>query len=120
MDMESNLNLIKKKIKNKRTEGIFYNGFLLGQGVIIFSNGEMLTKNFIRRKMNGNDEHVRKDGSIYKGVFKFLLDGTKFEGFYTDVEKKYGTYHWKNGSKYQGQFYNGLFHGKGINISFVQ
>ena len=114
----------EKKIKNKRTEGIFYNGFLLGQGIIIFSNGEMLTGNFIRGKMNGNGEHVRKDGSIYKGVFKngkydglgkeFLLDGTKFEGFYTDGEKKYGTYQWKNGSKYQGQFYNGLFHGKGI------
>ena len=48
--------------------------------------------------MNGNGEHVRKDGSIYKGVFKngkydglgkeFLLDGNKFEGFYTDGEKK--------------------------------
>ena len=59
MDMESYLNLMKKKIKNKRTEGIFYNGFLLGQGVIIFSNVEMLTGNFIREKMNGNDEHVR-------------------------------------------------------------
>ena len=112
------------KKKNKRTEGIFYNGLLLGQGIIIFSNGEILTGNFIRGKMNGNGEHVRKDGSVYKGVFKngkydglgkeFFGEGTKFEGFFTDGEKKYGTYEWKNGSKYQGQFLNGLFHGKGV------
>ena len=112
------------KTKNKRTEGVFYNGFLLGQGIIIFSNGEILTGNFLRGKMNGNGEHVRKDGSIYKGVFKngkydglgkeFFEDGTKFEGFYTDGQKKYGTFLWNNGSKYQGQFLNGVFHGKGV------
>jgi len=114
----------EKKTKNKRTEGIFYNGFLLGQGVIIFSNGEILTGNFIRGKINGNGEHKRKDGSIYKGVFKngkydglgkeFFEDGTKFEGFFSEGQKKYGTYQWKNGSKFQGQFLNGLFHGKGV------
>ena len=78
----------EKKTKNKRTEGIFYNGLLLGQGLIIFSNGEILRGNFIRGKMNGNGEHIRKDGSVYKGVFKndkydglgkeFYEDGTKF------------------------------------------
>ena len=114
----------EKKTKNKRTEGIFYNGFLLGQGVVIFSNGEILRGNFIRGKMNGNGEHIRKDGSVYKGVFKndkydglgkeFFEDGTKFEGFFSEGQKKYGIHQWKNGSKYQGQFLNGLFHGKGV------
>jgi hypothetical protein len=114
----------EKKTKNKRTEGIFYNGLLLGQGIIVYSNGEILQGNFIRGKMNGNGEHVRKDGSVYKGVFKngkydglgkeFFDDGTKFEGFFSDGQKKYGTYQWKNGSKFQGQFLNGLFHGKGV------
>ena len=101
----------ENKVKNKRTEGIFYNGLLLGQGIIIYSNGEIITGNFIRGKMNGNGEHVRKDGSVYKGVFKngkydglgkeFFEDGTKFEGFFSDGQKKYGTYQWKNGSKFQ-------------------
>ena len=114
----------EKKTKNKRTEGIFYNGFLLGQGVVIFSNGEILRGNFLRGKMNGNGEHIRKDGSVYKGVFKndkydglgkeFFEDGTKFEGFFSEGQKKYGIHQWKNGSKYQGQFLNGLFHGKGV------
>ena len=114
----------EKKTKNKRTEGIFYNGFLLGQGVVIFSNGEILRGNFIRGKMNGYGEHIRKDGSVYKGVFKndkydglgkeFFEDGTKFEGFFSEGQKKYGIHQWKNGSKYQGQFLNGLFHGKGV------
>ena len=114
----------EKKTKNKRTEGIFYNGLLLGQGLIIFSNGEILRGNFIRGKMNGNGEHIRKDGSVYKGVFKndkydglgkeFYEDGTKFEGFFSEGQKKYGIHQWTNGSKYQGQFLNGLFHGKGV------
>ena len=114
----------EKKTKNKRTEGIFYNGFLLGQGVVIFANGEILRGNFIRGKMNGNGEHIRKDGSVYKGVFKndkydglgkeFYEDGTKFEGFFSEGQKKYGIHQWTNGSKYQGQFLNGLFHGKGV------
>ena len=114
----------ESKTKNKRSEGVFYNGFLLGQGIIIFSNGEILTGNFLRGKMNGNGEHVRKDGSIYKGIFKngkydglgkeFFEDGTKFEGFFTDGQKKYGTFQWSNGSKFQGQFLNGVFHGKGV------
>ena len=112
------------KTKNKRSEGVFYNGFLLGQGIIIYSNGEILTGNFLRGIMNGNGEHIRKDGSIYKGVFKngkydglgkeFFEDGTKFEGFFSDGQKKYGTFQWSNGSKFQGQFLNGVFHGKGI------
>ena len=84
----------EKKTKNKRTEGIFYNGLLLGQGLIIFSNGEILRGNFIRGKMNGNGEHIRKDGSVYKGVFKndkydglgkvFYEDGKKLQGFFSE------------------------------------
>ena len=113
----------EKKTKNKRTEGIYFNGLLIAQGLIIYSNGEIITGNFNRGKLEGNGEHFRKDGSMYKGGFKngkydglgkeFFEDGTKFEGFFEDGQKKYGTYEWKNGSKYQGAFLNGLFHGKG-------
>ena len=113
----------EKKTKNKRIEGLFLNGLLFGQGLVIFSNGEILTGIFQRNILNGNGEHYRKDESIYKGEFKngkyngigneIYKDGSVFEGFFTDGEKKYGSYEFKNGSKYQGEFKNNLFEGKG-------
>lgn len=114
----------EKKTTNKRIEGIFLNGFLFGQGIVIFSNGEIITGNFIKNLLNGNGEHYRKDKSIYKGQFKngkyngngkeTFLDDSFFEGFFSDGLKKYGTYIFKNGSKYKGEFFNNTFHGKGI------
>jgi len=113
----------EKKIKNKRIEGIFINGFLFGEGLVIFSNGEILTGTFKSNILDGNGKHVRKDESVYKGEFKngkyngigneVFKDGSIFEGFFTEGEKKYGTYVFKNGSKYQGEFKNNLFEGKG-------
>ena len=55
---------------NKRTEGIFFDGFLTGQGLVITSEGEIFMGNFIRNKLDGEGEHYRKDNSIYKGEFK--------------------------------------------------
>ena len=113
----------EKKTKNKRIEGIFMNGFLFGQGLIIFSNGEILKGNFIKNYLNGAGEHIRKDKSRYIGEFRngkysgigqeIFPDESKFEGFFTEGEKKYGKYEWKNGSKYEGEFKNNIFHGKG-------
>ena len=112
-----------KKVKNKRIEGIFLDGLLFGQGIVIFSNGEIVTGNFIKNILDGNGEHFRKDKSYYKGQFKngkysgmgkeFFEDGSFFEGFFTDGKKKYGKYQFKNGSKYQGEFLDNEFHGKG-------
>lgn len=112
-----------KKTKNKRIEGIFLNGFLYGHGIVICSNGEIISGNFIKNNINGDGEHIRADQSIYKGQFKngkyngmgreIFPDGNYFEGFFSDGVKKYGTYEFKNGSKYNGEFLNNVFHGKG-------
>ena len=114
---------------NKRTEGIFFDGFLTGEGLVISSDGEILMGNFIRNKLDGEGEHYRKDNSIYKGEFKngkydglgkeiFIDDDNSknnsvFEGFFQDGEKKYGKFEWSNGCKYQGNFFKNVFHGKG-------
>ena len=114
---------------NKRTEGIFFDGFLTGQGLIVTSEGEILMGNFIRNKLDGEGEHYRKDNSMYKGEFKngkydglgkeIFNDGNNeknisvFDGFYQDGEKKYGKFEWSNGCKYEGNFFKNLFHGKG-------
>ena len=110
--------------KNKRIEGIFFDGFLLGQGLVIFSSGEIIRGNFKNNNLDGNGEHYRKDNSIYKGEFKngkyngigkeIFEDGSIFEGFFSEGQKKYGKYEFKNGSSYQGEFLNNVFHGKGI------
>ena len=115
-----------KKTTNKRIEGIFLNGFLFGQGIVIFSNGEIVTGNFIKNKLNGKGEHYRKDKSTYRGEFKnekydgsgkeYFLDGSFFDGFFSDGSKTYGTFEFKNGSKYKGDFLNNVFHGKGVYI----
>ena len=118
-----------KQNRNKRTEGIFFDGFLTGQGLVITSEGEIFMGNFIRNKLDGEGEHYRKDNSIYKGEFKNgKYDGlgkeifndnnnsknsSIFEGFYQDGEKKYGKFEWSNGCQYQGNFFKNLFHGKG-------
>ena len=114
----------EKMTKNKRIEGIFIDGFLLGLGLVIFSNGEIIIGNFIKNHLEGYGKHIRKDNSIYKGEFRngkyhgngteIFADGTIFEGFFSDGQKKYGRLHFKNGSEYQGEFLNDLFHGKGI------
>lgn len=109
-----------KQNRNKRTEGIFFDGFLTGQGLVITSEGEIFMGNFIRNKLDGEGEHYRKDNSIYKGEFKngkydglgkeiFNDDNNSknssiFEGFYQDGEKKYGKFEWSNGCQYQGNF----------------
>jgi hypothetical protein len=112
------------KTMNKRIEGLFIHGFLFGRGMIIFSNGEILTGQFKKNIINGKGEHYRKDQSVYKGEFKngkyegmgneTFLDGSSFEGFYSSGQKKYGKYEWKNGSKYQGEFADNTFNGRGI------
>ena len=109
--------------KNKRIEGIFLDGLLFGQGIVIFSNGEIVIGNFVKNILEGNGEHFRKDKSYYKGQFKngkyngvgkeILEDGSVFEGIFADGQKKYGEYKFKNGSKYQGEFLDNEFHGKG-------
>ena len=114
----------EKMTKNKRIEGMFYDGFLLGQGLVIFSNGEIIQGNFIKNHLDGNGEHYRKDKSVYKGEFKngkyngigreIFADGSIFEGFFSEGQKKYGKLEFKNGSIYKGEFLNNLFHGKGI------
>ena len=113
-----------EKTINKRIEGIFLDGSLFGQGLIITSNEEIFEGTFENNKLKGNGVHHREDRSVFKGEFlngkyngignETYIDGTKFEGFFTEGEKKYGKYEWKNGSKYQGEFKNNLFHGKGI------
>ena len=113
-----------KKTTNKRIEGIFLNGFLFGQGIVIFSNGEIVTGNFVKNNLNGAGEHYRKDKSIYRGEFKngkynnlgkeSFIDGSFFEGFFKDGSKSYGTFEFKNGNKYKGEFLNDVFHGKGV------
>ena len=113
----------EEKTTNKRIEGIFINGFLFGQGIVIFSNGEIVFGNFVKNNLNGYGEHYRKDKSIYRGQFKngkynesgkeYFLDGSFFDGFYSDGSKTYGTYEFKNGSKYVGDFLDNAFHGKG-------
>ena len=113
----------EKKTKNKRIEGIFLNGFLFGQGMVIFSNGEIISGNFEKNKLNGEGEHYRMDQSIYKGQFKngkyngkgkeVFNEGNIFEGFFSEGLKKYGTFEFKNGSKYSGEFSNNIFDGKG-------
>lgn len=110
--------------KNKRIEGIFNNGFLSGQGLVIYSNGEIKSGKFIKNELDGIGEHYRVDKSRYKGDFKngkynglgqeIFEDGSIFEGFFSDNEKKYGKFTFKNGSEYQGEFLNNVFHGKGI------
>ena len=111
---------------NKRTEGIFFDGFLTGQGIIITSEGEIFIGNFIRNQLNGEGEHHRKDKSIYKGQFKNgkyngfgkeILNineiNSFFEGIFFEGEKKYGKFEWTDGRKYNGEFSCGIFHGFG-------
>ena len=114
----------EEKTTNKRVEGIFLNGFLFGEGRIIFSNGDLIIGNFIRNSLNGTGEHYRRDNSIYKGEFKngkyngvgkeIFQDQSYFVGSFYDGHKKYGKFIFKNGSKYQGEFLNEAFHGNGI------
>ena len=63
----------EKKTTNKRIEGIFLNGFLFGQGIVIFSNGEIVTGNFVKNNLNGNGEHYRKDKSTTRFCVMYSL-----------------------------------------------
>ena len=115
-----------KNNKDSRTEGFFNNGFLNGPGRIIISDKELILGNFKYNKLKGYGEYHRNDGSIYKGLFNEGLphgngkeefyDGSFFEGYYLNGKKKYGIFEWKDGSKYQGDFENDLFNGKGLYI----
>ena len=111
---------------NKRTEGIFFDGFLTGKGIIVTSQGEIFIGNFIRNQLNGEGEHHRNDKSIYKGefkdgkyngkgkeIFKNKEINLTFEGIFHEGEKKYGKFEWGDGQKYEGEFYEGIFHGQG-------
>ena len=115
-----------KDNKDSRTEGFFREGFLDGPGRIIISDKELILGNFKNNKLKGYGEYHRNDGSVYKGLFhdglphgngkEEFYDGTSFEGFYLTGKKKYGIFEWKDGSKYQGDFENDLFNGRGIYI----
>jgi len=109
--------------KEKRIEGIFFNGVLNGYGRIIISDEEMLRGDFAFNKLNGLGEYHRKDGSIYSGSFyegypqgngrETFKDGSFFEGFYFKGKKKSGKFVFKDKSFYQGNFEKDLFHGYG-------
>jgi len=110
--------------KEKRIEGIFFNGILNGYGRIIISDEEMLRGDFAFNKLNGLGEYHRKDGSIYSGSFyegypqgngrETFKDGSFFDGFYIKGKKKSGKFEFKDKSYYQGNFEKDLFHGYGI------
>ena len=110
--------------KERRIEGIFYDGILNGYGRIIISDEEMIRGDFALNKLNGLGEYHRKDGSIYSGSFyggypqgngrETFIDESFFEGYYFKGKKKYGKFIWKNKNSYEGNFDNDLFNGKGI------
>ena len=114
------------KISNKERiiEGIFYNGVLSEYGRIVVSNGEMLRGDFRNNRLDGMGEYRRKDGSIFTGIFfeghpqgngkETFKDGSFFEGYYFKGKKKFGKYEFKNKDRYEGNFNNDLFHGKGV------
>ena len=113
----------EEKTENKRTEGIFLNGQLFGQGRIIFSNGDLIIGKFVNNNLNGNGIHYRSDKSFYQGEFRngkyngigkeIFQDESFFDGVFRDGHKNYGNFVFKNGSNYQGQFLNDAFHGIG-------
>ena len=57
---------------------------------------------------NNNDDNFNGQGTYY------YKNGEKYEGEYKDAKKHgQGTYYYNNGNKYEGGFKNNDMHGKG-------
>ena len=94
-----------------------------GKGKLIFNNGERYEGDFINGEITGYGNFTFSDGTTYegeinKGEFKGhgvmkWINGIKFEGvFYGPILSDYGTLTGQ-GEKYEGEFYNNYFNGKG-------
>ena len=112
--------------KSKRTEGIFREGKLSGEGRVVNSEHEIFSGFFVDGKLNGQGRYEKEEGGYFEGNYvngipdglgtETFANGSKFEGLYIEGKKKYGKYEFKDGSSYTGEFLNDLFDGKGTYI----
>ena len=107
----------------ERHEGRFSDGLLDGSGKIFFVNGSILEGEFCRGVIS-RGKLSYASGIIFNGTFEnknpregvmLYPNGEKFEG-YVDFSRNYkkGTHFFADGTRYVGEFKEGLRHGRGI------
>jgi len=85
---------------------------------LIHANGEVYEGEWLEDKANGYGVHTHLDGATYSGDWKNDLQHgkgnlLKYRKF---IKKKIcwkGVEKWPDGSRYEGQFFEGKKHGKG-------
>ena len=75
-----------------------------GQGIFIFSNGEVYVGEFKNDLLHGQGTYIFPSGEVYVGEFR------------NDLLYGQGTNIWNDGGVYVGEWQNNLKNGQGINI----
>jgi hypothetical protein len=90
-----------KKITAKKYEGEMNGGFMNGQGVFTFANGDRFEGTFKDGSLNGQGKATWFNKNRYEGEWK--------DGYPNGT----GTYVWADGKRYTGQWLNGKQNGDG-------
>lgn len=103
--------------------GHFKNDNFHGYGTYYWEDGAKYEGYWSDGKQNGTGTMSESDGEITNGIWKngelhgngvtTFSNGDKYEGTLGDIITE-GTYTWKNGNKYIGQFEDGVASGYGI------
>ena len=99
---------------------ILMGGNMKGNGIEIFSNGDIFKGQFKNDKANGYGAFYFKNGDKYKGEFRdgksdgygifYFNNGDKFEGKFKEAKNNgYGIFYSSLGFKYENYFNNGFY-----------
>lgn len=83
-------------------EGYFKEGFMEGEGNILFSDGSYYQGNFEKNCFNGKGKFFFKNGKEYNGTWE------------NNAMNGLGVFTWDDGTKYKGEYKNNLREGNGV------
>ncbi len=88
-------------------EGSYKDGRRHGRGMLTFSNGDRYEGEFVEGEISGQGRLYLANGDLF-GTYSDLEGGFDSRGL-----QGCGAYVAKNGTRYRGEFRNGLLHGRG-------